>query len=133
MGEKMNQVRLFIGNQEVATGVSEMELTSSAEQPEQEDNCDWSQPPSFTITGKVGISPEDHERMMRQFLFTRKERKQMFHDVTHGYYLVFQVMITDEEGNDREVLVKIDRPSHLRQLLAHIHNARCPYTALPKR
>lgn len=65
--------------------------------------------------------------------FTRKERKHMFYDVTHGYYLVFKVMITDEEGNDREVLVKIDRPSNLRQLLSHIHNARCSYIALPKR
>lgn len=133
MGEKAEQVRIFLADTGEEVGIAkDVTIHMSAEQPEQEDNTDWSQPPSFAVTGKALIAPEDHERMMRRLFFTRKEVKQMFHDITHGYYIVFLLTLTNDEGDEQDTLVKVNRPSELRRLLSMIRHARCDYSALPK-
>lgn len=133
MGEKAEQLRIYLADTGEAVGIADgVTIHMSAEQPEQEDATDWSHPPSFTITGSALISPEDHERMMRRLFFTRKEVKHMFYDITHGYYILFLLTATDENGDEREMLVKVNCPSELRRLLSMIRHARCDYSALPK-
>lgn len=93
----------------------------------------WS-PRSYEITGTLTTTPEQSEQT-RKFIesmkFNRKERRRMFHTVTHGGAVVIQSYFNAEYDNgETEEFVRnvyINRPSILRKLIAGNRGFRFKY------
>ena len=136
MNDKDSQIRIFLADtgEEVALAKDAQHIhLSSTKEPEQE-TSEWSPCPSFEITGTLTTTPEQSEqfrRLIESMKFNRKERRKMFHAVTHGQSIVF-VGHFNAEGNEPFVApVCIDRPSVLRKALAMAHNTRFQYDIMP--
>ncbi len=134
MGDKGSEIRIFFADtgEEIAMAKDAQIHLSPTEEPEQEP-LKWS-PHSYEITGTLTTTPEQSEQI-RKFIesmkFSRKERRRMFHAVTHGGAVVIQSYINAEydNGETEEFLrnVYINRPSILRKLIAGNHGFRFKY------
>lgn len=138
MGDKDNQLRIFLADtgEEVAMATDVQIQLSPTEQPEAAP--DWNPKGGYEITGTLSTTPEQAERF-RKFIvglkFSRKERRKMFHAVTHGGAVVIQSYINTEYDNEEteEFLrnVYVNRPSILRRLMACNHGFRFNYDIVP--
>ncbi len=135
MNDKDSQIHIFLADtgEEVALAKdAQISHLSPTKEPEQE-TSEWSLP-SFEITGTLTTTPEQSEQFRKLFesmKLNRKERRKMFHAVTHGGAVVIQSHINAEYGNgETEEFVRdvyINRPSILRKLIAYLHGSRFKY------
>lgn len=134
MGDKGSQIRIFLadtGEEVVMEKDAQIQL-SPTEEHEQEPSV-WS-PHSYEITGTLTTTPEQSEQF-RKFIesmkLNRKERRKMFHAVTHGGAVVIQSYINAEYDNgETEEFVRnvyINRPSILRKIIAANRRFRIKY------
>lgn len=135
MNDKDSQIHIFLADtgEEVAMAKDAQIHLSSTKEPAQE-TSEWSPYPSFEITGTLTTTPEQSEQFRKLFesmKFNRKERRRMFHAVTHGGAVVIQSYINAEYDNgETEEFVRkvyINRPSILRKLLASFHGLYFKY------
>ena len=134
MGDKGSQIRIFLADtgEEVAMAKDALVHLSPTEEPEQEPSV-WS-PHSYEITGTLTTTPEESEQF-RKFIesmkFSRKERRRMFHAVTHGGAVVIQSYFNAEYDNgETEEFVRnvyINRPRILRKMIAANRQFRFNY------
>ena len=102
MGDKDSEIRIFFADtgEEVAMVKDAQIHLSPTEEPEQEPSV-WS-PQGYEITGTLTTTPEQSEQF-RNFIesmkFNCKERRRMFHAVTHGGAVVIQSYINAEYDN----------------------------------
>ena len=131
MGDKGSEISIFLAEtgEEVAMAKDSQIHLSPTEESEQESSV-WS-PHSYEISGTMTIDPKDAKRMLDMFLFSRNERRKMFHAVTHGQAIVFIGRFNAEGNEPFEAPVCIDRPSVLRKALAIAHNTRFQYAIVP--
>ena len=131
MGDKGSQIRIFLADtgEEVAMAKDAQIHLSPTEELEHEPSV-WS-PHNYEISGTMTIDPKDAKRLLNMFLFSRKERRKMFHAVTHGQAIVFVGHFKAEGNEPFEAPVCIDRPSVLRKALAMAHNTRFQYAIVP--
>ena len=134
MGNKGSQIRIFLADtgEEVAMAKDAQIHLSPTEEPEQEPSV-WS-PHSYEITGTLTTTPEESEqfrKIIESMKFNRKERRKMFHAVTHGGAVVIQSWENVEYDNgETEEFVRniyINRPSILRKLIAGNRRFRFNY------
>lgn len=134
MGDKGSQIRIFLADtgEEVAMAKDAQIHLSPTEEREQEQS-EWS-PHSYEITGTLTTTPEQSEqfhKFIESMKFNRKERRKMFHAVTHGGAVVIQSYINAEYDNgETEEFVRnvyINRPSILRKLIAGNRGFRFNY------
>ena len=133
MSDKGSQIRIFLADtgEEVALAKdAQIHLSPSVEEETQEPS-DWS-PGSYEITGTIDIDPKEHERILSMFIFTRAERRKMFHAVTHGKAIIFVGDFNAEGHEPFQAPVCIDRPHVLRKALAMCHGTRFQYAIVPK-
>lgn len=134
MGDKGSQIRIFLADtgEEVAMEKDAQIQLSPTEEHKQEPSV-WS-PHSYEITGTLTTTPEESEQF-RKFIesmkLNRKERRKMFHAVTHGGAVVIQSYINAEydNGETEEFVhnVYINRPSILRKIIAANRRFRFKY------
>lgn len=128
MGDKDSQIRIFLADtgKEVAMAKdAQIHLLPTEEQEQEQEPSKWS-PHGYEITGTLTTTPEQSEQF-RKFIesmkFNRKERRRMFHAVTHGSAVVIPSYINAEYDNgETEEFVRnvyINRPSILRKLIAY--------------
>ena len=131
MGEEQgSQIRIFANGQEIASGIGEMTLTPSAEQPETEAPTVWNNPPSFEITGTItndGQVAEWINDIIRRSKFSRKEVKRMFYAVTHHQKVVFDIRLEFNDGTIKEGEIVCRLPRQLREFFGHTYHLRCQY------
>lgn len=134
MGDKGSEIRIFLADtgEEVAMAKDAQIHLSQTEDLEQE-LSEWS-PHGYEITGTMTIPPEEAEhfcKFIESMKFSRKERRRMFHAVTHGGAVVIQSYINAEYDNgETEEFVRnvcINRPSILRKLIAGNRGFRFNY------
>ena len=134
MGDRGSQIRIFFADtgEEVAMAKDAKIHLLPTEKPEQEPSV-WS-PHSYEITGTWTTTPEQSEqfrKLIESMKFNSKERRRMFHAVTHGGAVVTQSYINAEYDNgETEEFVRnvyINRPSILRKLIAGYHGFRFKY------
>ena len=130
MGDKGSQIRIFANGQEIASGIGEMKLTPSAEQPETEAPTDWNTPLSFEITGTITNDDQVADLIsdiIRRSKFSRKEVKRMFYAVTHRQRVVFDIRLEMQDGSIKEGEIVCRLPRQLREFFSHTYHLRCPY------
>ena len=131
MGEEQgSQIRIFANEQEIASGIGELKLTPSVEQPETEAPSIWNDPPSFEITGTITNDdqvPELINDIIRRSKFSRKEVKRMFYAVTHHQKVVFDIRLEFDGGTIKEGEIVCRLPRQLREFFVHTYHLRCPY------
>ena len=134
MGNKGSQIRIFLADtgEEVAMAKDAQIHLSPTEEPEQKPSV-WS-PHGYEITGTLTTTPEESEqfrKIIESMKFNRKERRKMFHAVTHGGAVVIQSWENVEYDNgETEEFVRniyINRPSILRKLIAGNRGFRFNY------
>ena len=133
MGDKANQFRIFLADtgEEVACATDATIHLSPTQEEEPQEESDWS-PGSYEITGTLKLDPKEHERIIAMFIFTRAERRRMFHAVTHGQAILFVGNFNAEGHEPFQAPVVIDRPSVLRKAFAMCRGARFKYAIVPK-
>ena len=135
MGDKGSEIRIFLADtgEEVAMAKDAQIHLTPTEEPEHEPSV-WS-PHSYEITGTMTIDQKDAKRLLNMFLFSRKERRKMFHAVTHGGSIVFQSYFNAEYDNgETEEFVRnvyINRPRILRKMIAANRRFRFKYDIVP--
>lgn len=131
MGEEQgSQFHIFGNGQEIASGIGEIKLTPSTEQPKTETPIDWSSPPSFEITATITNDDQVAELIsdiIRRSKFSRKEVKRMFYAVTHHQKVVFAVRLEFNDGTIKESEIVCRLPRQLREFFVHTYHLRCPY------
>ena len=133
MNEMMN-LRIFADGKEVgfATMAQVEPLTVEAEPTEDDDV--WTHTFSLTASGTLTADAETVEgmrRMMESMRIGRRERRRMFHAVTHGGAVVIPsyIKVEHDNGETEEFprTVYINRPAVLRRMIADCHGFRFRY------
>ena len=122
----MSGIRIYRNGKEIASGISELKLTPSLEQQEQKFDQDFEI--TGIITNVLGIS-DSLGKMFDSCFFTRKEIKQMFYDITHGYDIVFTAIVElkgDRTEHEHPIIIR--NPSHLRKFLRGMGYVRIKHT-----
>lgn len=135
MGEEQgSQIRIFANGQEIASGIGEMKLTPSTENPGTEAPTDWNNPLSFEITGTITNDEQVAELIndiIRRSKFSRKEVKRMFYAVTHHQKVVFDIRLEFNDGTIKEGEIVCRLPRQLREVFGHTYHFRCPFRIEP--
>lgn len=124
------KISIFSNGQRIAEGISELNLTPSTE-PIPDESEPWNDVGGpFSISGVLTTDAEVTKMMRKIFdscFFSRKEVKQLFYDITHGYDILFKVTIEKKDGSVCDDCVIVRCPRHLRQFFALTKHVKCEY------
>ena len=125
-----NQISIFCGGKKVASGISNEPIHIPVIPAEDKPTLDK------TITGRGTVTIDAKGEkwfndMMQSFYFNRKEVKKMFHAVTHGQSVIFDVKAEMKDGSIKDGEVVCNRPRQLREFFRLTKHVKCTYRINP--
>ena len=121
-----NNISIFCGGKKVASGISNEPIHIPVIPAENKDQF----PKTITGHGTVTIDAKGEKwfkDMMQSFYFNRKEIKQMFHAVTHGKAVIFDVKAELNDGTIKDGEIVCNRPRQLREFFRLTKHIKCNY------